>query len=161
MDITPQLLRDAAKRLVGTNQSAALDIATKLDRFGSFASLAQRNYAMKLIDVSRSSVTRLHEVMQRHSTFTVGDLILSRVQGDQRVWVKYAGKIVGKLDNGRLILWDAHKEVVPLVEELDADPLAAAMKYGKLSGRCCSCGADLTNPKSIARGIGPECAKKF
>lgn len=27
-------------------------------------------------------------------------------------------------------------------------------------GRCCRCGKELTTPESIARGIGPECAKK-
>ena len=48
-----------------------------------------------------------------------------------------------------------------LLAELEASPVAAAIKYGKLPGRCCSCGLDLTDPQSIAAGIGPICARKF
>lgn len=40
-------------------------------------------------------------------------------------------------------------------------PLQTAMKYGKLAGRCCSCGRELTNDGSIEAGIGPICAGKF
>jgi len=35
------------------------------------------------------------------------------------------------------------------------------MKYGKLAGRCCSCGRELTDDDSIEAGIGPVCARKF
>ncbi len=38
-------------------------------------------------------------------------------------------------------------------------PREAARLLGA-EGRCCCCGADLTDPTSIARGIGPECVKK-
>lgn len=41
------------------------------------------------------------------------------------------------------------------------DPLTAAIRYGKESGECSCCGRELTDPKSIERGIGPICATKF
>lgn len=36
-----------------------------------------------------------------------------------------------------------------------------AADYGHTTGVCCCCGRDLTNPDSIAAGIGPVCASKF
>lgn len=42
-----------------------------------------------------------------------------------------------------------------------ADPEAAAVAYGKLTGNCACCGKALTDPKSVALGIGPVCAKKY
>ena len=48
-----------------------------------------------------------------------------------------------------------------MLNEFEGAPLQAAMKYGKLSGRCCSCGRELTNDGSIELGIGPICAEKF
>jgi hypothetical protein len=41
-----------------------------------------------------------------------------------------------------------------------ADPYAAALKFGE-TGICAICSAELTNPESIKRGIGPVCAAKF
>jgi len=172
------------------------DIADKLERFGSFASDKQREFAVKLIEWSKprqprmtlqsdeqraddacaqpaaraevnTLLPKLHEVMQRHAKFYIGDVTLSRKQADQLVWVKHAAadKVVGKIDGGKLTLWSRpgvdDGALRGLFTELEADPLAAARKYGKLSGRCCSCGADLVDPESIERGQGPVCAGKF
>jgi hypothetical protein len=35
-----------------------------------------------------------------------------------------------------------------------------ARSIGVESGICCVCGIELTDPKSVERGIGPVCAKK-
>lgn len=48
-----------------------------------------------------------------------------------------------------------------LLEKILADPLAAAVAYGKATGRCCVCSTELTNPESVDAGIGPICASKF
>lgn len=56
---------------------------------------------------------------------------------------------------------DAAGAARALLAEFEGAPLAAAMRYGKLSGRCCSCGRELTDPESIDAGIGPICAGKF
>lgn len=42
-----------------------------------------------------------------------------------------------------------------------ADPLAAAIAFGRETGTCCCCGRTLTNPESIEAGIGPICATRF
>jgi hypothetical protein len=42
-----------------------------------------------------------------------------------------------------------------------ADAMAASALYGKVSKHCGVCGAALTDPESLERGIGPVCYKKF
>jgi hypothetical protein len=42
-----------------------------------------------------------------------------------------------------------------------AAPALAMEAYGKLLGHCGCCGRSLTDPDSIARGIGPECIKTY
>ena len=47
------------------------------------------------------------------------------------------------------------------LQAIAADPLAAAVRYGRLMGSCACCGRTLTDPKSVERGIGPICAGKW
>ena len=47
------------------------------------------------------------------------------------------------------------------VMDVAADPLSAAVSHGKQTGACACCGRELSDPESIARGIGPVCAEKF
>ena len=42
-----------------------------------------------------------------------------------------------------------------------ADPAAAATAHGHEFGNCSCCGRELTNPESVARGIGPICAERW
>ena len=39
--------------------------------------------------------------------------------------------------------------------------LAEAKAFGFEFGICCVCGAELSDPKSVAQGIGPVCAKRW
>lgn len=39
--------------------------------------------------------------------------------------------------------------------------LEAAKAYGRKTGRCIICQAELTDPKSVEAGIGPVCAKRI
>jgi hypothetical protein len=41
------------------------------------------------------------------------------------------------------------------------DGLAAAVAYGRKTGCCAICSRTLTDPESVARGIGPICAERF
>jgi hypothetical protein len=41
------------------------------------------------------------------------------------------------------------------------NPLDELKIQGQNYGHCCCCGRELTNPKSIANGIGPICAELF
>ena len=48
-----------------------------------------------------------------------------------------------------------------LLEAVLLDPLAASKRYGHELGVCGVCGRTLTNPESIAEGVGPVCREKF
>lgn len=63
--------------------------------------------------------------------------------GMQRPAESYRGKIIEEL---RIIA---------------ADPKAAAIAYGRLTGHCCICNRKLEDANSVAAGIGPVCAGRF
>lgn len=144
-----------------------------LSQWGSLT-VGQLEASQRLMDQDAARVAKpverfdaLHTVLQRHAKFYAGDLTISRKNADQLCWIKHANseKVIGKLDNGVLTLWHRpgvdQAEVRSMLEEFEGAPLQTAMKYGKLAGRCCSCGRELTNDGSIEAGIGPVCATKF
>lgn len=163
-----------------STSSFAESLRGALQRFGSLT-VGQLNAVAGCIERDRAKATAaaqapqapsdmlpaLHSVMQRHARLYAGDLTLSRRNGDQLVWIKHANseRVIGKLDGGKLSLWHRpgvdNAEVRAVLDEFEGAPLQAAMKFGKLAGRCCSCGRDLTDPASIDAGIGPICAQKF
>lgn len=142
-------------------QQAAVEAAIERDKAQAQAA------AEKPASAALEALPALHAVMQKHAKFYAGDLTLSRRNADQLVWIKHANaeKVIGKIDAGRLSLWTRPgvdmAEVRGMLAEFEGAPLQTAMKYGKLSGVCCSCGRELTNDGSIEAGIGPICAGKF
>ena len=66
---------------------------------------------------------------------------------------------LGKVEKGKFF---ARREATPehkaTLEKIAANPSQYARDYGKFTGTCCLCGAELTDPNSIAAGIGPICA---
>jgi len=72
---------------------------------------------------------------------------------------EYAGKIspTGMISPNS----DTPIELVNAVRESLANPIEAIINTGKETGTCCCCGRALTNPVSIAAGIGPICAGVF
>ena len=70
----------------------------------------------------------------------------------------YAGKIV----EGRFVRHrDADASLGEALQAVAADPVAAAKSYGLSTGHCCMCGRELTDPVSVANGIGPDCASNW
>jgi hypothetical protein len=43
--------------------------------------------------------------------------------------------------------------------EFLGDPEGQMLAGSRLTGKCSRCGAELTDPVSVERGIGPECVK--
>lgn len=76
--------------------------------------------------------------------------------GEYGLKPKYLGKVTPAGCDSRL-----GDDVKAIIMGAAHDPLSAAIKYGKVSGSCSCCGRELTDPKSIAAGIGPICATKF
>ena len=69
---------------------------------------------------------------------------------------RYLGKITPAGPDRRL-----STDVVEVLRSAAADPLSAAVRYGRETGSCSCCGRELTDPASIAAGIGPVCAEKY
>ena len=76
--------------------------------------------------------------------------------GDYGLKPKYLGKVTPQGCDSRL-----GDDVKAIIMGAANDPLTAAIRYGKVSGECSCCGRELTDPRSIERGIGPICATKF
>jgi hypothetical protein len=79
-----------------------------------------------------------------------------KVEGDYGLQPKYLGKVTPQRLDSRLA-----DDVKSVLLEAAADPLTAAVRYGRETGACSCCGRDLTNAQSIAAGIGPICREKF
>lgn len=77
-----------------------------------------------------------------------GALYVKTVEAD------YLGKLVG-------IEYRGNQIAVPPLKVIAENPLEAAVRYGRATGRCACCGRELSDPKSIALGIGPICADKW
>jgi hypothetical protein len=71
----------------------------------------------------------------------------------------YAQELVGEQATGYQFKY-ARGAMYRLRPEHRMTPEQAA-EFGKLTGSCCCCGRLLTNPKSVALGIGPDCRKTY
>lgn len=68
------------------------------------------------------------------------------------------GEYLGKVTGGKFIpVAAAPADTLDKLRDIAKDPLNAAIQFGKKTGICCLCSRELTNPESIARGIGPIC----
>ena len=71
---------------------------------------------------------------------------LSRLVGHPGDWMRYPVKGQAKLT---------------VLNAIDMNPKAAAVRFGKHFTVCACCGAPLSDPDSIAAGVGPICATRF
>ena len=91
----------------------------------------------------------------------------------EAVFVKRNGEKVGRIENGKYLPKNVSasdaKAIAEKLHECAADPLAAAIRYGRDTGFCACCGKLLVNDKvpdsdgltSVQRGVGPICARKW
>lgn len=79
------------------------------------------------------------------------------------IYVKDRGtkEYLGKVADGRFVCSAAGQGRKAEVAEIARDPKAAAIAYGKEYGICSVCGRELSDPESVAAGIGPVCASKY
>jgi len=94
----------------------------------------------------------------------VGSLTISRAKDTSTnpgfLYVKRDGEYSGKISpQGSFVGRDdqAREEL----NEIAGDVLAAAVAYGRRTGKCSCCGRELTKGESIDLGIGPICADKW
>ena len=70
----------------------------------------------------------------------------------------YCGKVV---NNEFIPARNVSETVGTALLEIAKNPADAAVRYGRLTGRCACCGRSLSNKRSIELGIGPICADKW
>lgn len=56
---------------------------------------------------------------------------------------------------------ETQASVIALLRSIALNPRQAVELYAKKSGNCALCNKPLTDPKSVARGIGPVCFSNF
>lgn len=56
---------------------------------------------------------------------------------------------------------DMAASVATLLSRLLADPMRELAAHGRQLGACCYCRIELTDPRSLAAGYGPVCARKW
>lgn len=79
------------------------------------------------------------------------------------LYVKVDGEYAGKIDPAGKFhkAWKTDIAVEADLKKIAADPLGEARLYGMRTGTCACCGRELTDPKSIDKGIGPICESKW
>jgi len=96
-----------------------------------------------------------------------GDLKISEAPSHGRnagaLYVKqggeYAGKIIGSTFHPA---WGVPAmTILNSLLEIASNPAEVLRVKGKETGKCCCCGRELTDPESVANGIGPICATNW
>jgi hypothetical protein len=77
------------------------------------------------------------------------------------IYVKQNGEYVGKVVGNQFQMAHNVSLNVEALQAVFADPAAAARLHGVQTGECSCCGRTLTDPVSIAAGIGPICADRY
>ncbi len=78
------------------------------------------------------------------------------------LYVKRGENYLGKITAAKFLQSrDCTNEDALAVVRLARDPLAHALAHGRETGQCAICNRTLSDPASLAAGIGPICAKNF
>ena len=86
---------------------------------------------------------------------------LSPSRDGRNVWVKRGDAFLGGIREGGRPDRSIPSDVVSILQGAASDPLSAAVAFGRETGECSCCGRELTDPRSIALGIGPICKEKW
>jgi hypothetical protein len=122
------------------------------------------SFAGIVTPIESAKAAGLKRVSMRFSDFIVkpskheGRVYVFSHDKEQNQWGTYSNIYLGWVSDSATNL---PSELAATVEAAAADPMAAAKLYGQQTGRCSCCGRELTDPSSIAAGIGPICADKF
>lgn len=78
------------------------------------------------------------------------------------LYVKREGVYLGKIMHGKFLGAKSTTQAeVEQILKIAADPKAAAVEHGRLTGNCAICNRQLTNEESVKFGIGPICSATF
>ena len=96
----------------------------------------------------------------------LGDFRITLAKPDSRnpgaLYVKRSGCYLGKITAATFLQSrECDNDTALEVTRICRDPMAYAIAHGRETGSCAICSRTLSDPDSIARGIGPICARTF
>jgi hypothetical protein len=128
----------------------------------------RREQNRKQVDVSRISnlLKTAVESGLKKPAFRVGHLQFSLAPTTGRnvgaVYVRFQKDYAGKIMGGVFMpVSSAPDGLGEDIAEIAKDPRGKAVEHGRMTGRCSCCGRELSDPKSVALGIGPVCADQW
>lgn len=157
------------KQLAACERAAEKFAAAKLARE---TARAQALEAAPVVDMTKieAAFAAARSSGLKSPKLRIGQLVISPAKATSAnagaLYVKAKGGFdatyFGKIFQGKFIKSrDCDAATEALIVETAKDPLAAAVAYGKETGICSCCGAELTNKISIKLGIGPICRGKW
>lgn len=140
------------------------------------AKAAERD-AKRAIEREKKNVamdaSRLHSLFEKakasglkHPGLWFGEVKLSLASTTSAnagaIYVKIGDAYQGKVVDGVFKpVWGADASVGDLLLSVAENPAEKLREIGKQTNRCCCCGRTLTDPVSVANGIGPICAENW
>lgn len=79
---------------------------------------------------------------------------------ERRNGTRYLNRLIGSPGDWRREHLPMHLQIAAARSVL-IDPRSSAVQYAQQHGRCAVCNSHLSDPASIARSMGPICAKRF
>lgn len=117
-----------------------------------------KRQASFLIDFLQSCPRRQHA---RHgATCPTEEGMYETGEGIFRVRRSQAGRLYAKTLDPSTGDFAYEEAAIYRLTDTDRMTLDRAREIGKMFGRCCVCGAELSDPKSVENGIGPICMKR-
>jgi hypothetical protein len=148
--LTENMINRVREGLARRNAPAAQGVAINVGRIEEAFSHAQASGLKRL----RMHLDTFKFTPAGESSANKGGIYVKRSGGDGA----YLGKVLGgKFLRSRDCTDDEERRIV----EAASDPEKAATAYGQRTGRCCICGRELTDPESIERSVGPDCAARY
>lgn len=157
-----------AGRLWSENQIAAARRMIAKTRESRAQRDAERASAEVSVDLSpvMQMFEKASEKLKRPSYRALG-LKITKASPDGRnagaLYIKStSGEYLGKVLDGKFKpSFGTPNDIKDKLFQIAADPAEIARVHGKETGECCCCGRELTDPNSIAAGIGPICAENW
>lgn len=131
-----------------------------------------------------AAFARVERTGMKRASLRIGDVSIAHAGPASRnpgaLYVKWNGEYVGKLERDKALVlshkFHSPKTALAALDRIEIDPLAAIVAQAKTDAErvreavaaglephvaCCCCGADLSDPVSRERGIGPICAARW
>lgn len=167
--------------LIAEGSDFARSLAASLQQYGRLSDKqmywAQRLTAPKppaeslAFDAVVALIDRARERGAKRIALRFGDIEVKYATGGKNaggLWITDgqpfgANRLYGSVaaDSRTLVLRREAAQVFDALRDIAADPTAAAVKHGRVSGCCCFCNRPLTDAGSIQHGYGPTCAEKY